>query len=206
MKTSESKMKILNVSLDLFSQKGFEGTSVAEIAENVGIKKASLYSHFDSKQEIFETLIELINEEYEKRSFFSNFDWDDPYKDYGEYLKKTDEEYVDVVLKHIEYLVSDPQIIKTRKLLSIEQFSNGMAKVLQEKRSYESVIKFYTGLFTYLIQNDIFIKEDPRLLAIEFCSPISIELQRIDRNNEVKLEALSLIKRHALHFFRTYRK
>ena len=57
MKTKE---KILNVSLKLFSSKGYSGTSMNEIAEIVGIKKPSLYFHFKSKAEIFTKLFELV--------------------------------------------------------------------------------------------------------------------------------------------------
>ncbi len=41
--------KILNETLTLFSENGFDGTSVAQIAEKVGIKAPSLYNHFKGK-------------------------------------------------------------------------------------------------------------------------------------------------------------
>ncbi len=53
-----TKEKIFEVSLDLFAQKGFDAVSMREIAEAVGIKKASLYSHFSSKDELLEKLFE----------------------------------------------------------------------------------------------------------------------------------------------------
>lgn len=38
----------------LFSVKGYEATSMAQIADAVGVRRASLYSHFHSKEEIME--------------------------------------------------------------------------------------------------------------------------------------------------------
>ncbi len=44
-KEKNTKEKIFEASIDLFSEKGFDAASMREIAEMVGIKKASLYSH-----------------------------------------------------------------------------------------------------------------------------------------------------------------
>jgi AcrR family transcriptional regulator len=45
--------QIKNVALNHFTDNGYEGTSMAQIAEDVGIKKPSLYSHFKGKDELF---------------------------------------------------------------------------------------------------------------------------------------------------------
>ena len=50
--------RILRSALDLFSQNGFAGTSVRQIAAHVGLKPSSLYSHFDGKEEILTALID----------------------------------------------------------------------------------------------------------------------------------------------------
>jgi AcrR family transcriptional regulator len=56
----DTKDKILQESLKLFSSKGYSGTSMNEIAETVGIKKPSLYFHFKSKTEIFRILFDEV--------------------------------------------------------------------------------------------------------------------------------------------------
>ena len=43
-----TKKAILDKALDLFSVQGYEATSIAQIANAVGIRKASMYSHFKS--------------------------------------------------------------------------------------------------------------------------------------------------------------
>lgn len=49
-----TKEKIIKQALILFSENGYEGVSVAMIAERCSIKAPSLYKHFKSKKEIFE--------------------------------------------------------------------------------------------------------------------------------------------------------
>ncbi len=48
--------------LNLFAYKGYEGTSIENIAAAVGIKKASIYSHIKSKEELFISLLEDVLE------------------------------------------------------------------------------------------------------------------------------------------------
>lgn len=54
----DTKQEILKTALKQFSAKGYESTSVAEIADAVGIRKASLYSRFTSKKEILDELVQ----------------------------------------------------------------------------------------------------------------------------------------------------
>lgn len=58
------KHQILEESLALFANQGYFGTSMDDIAKAVGIKKASLYSHFPGKESIFKTVFDFILEDY----------------------------------------------------------------------------------------------------------------------------------------------
>ncbi|BCB04315.1 TetR/AcrR family transcriptional regulator [Bacillus sp. KH172YL63] len=61
---SNKKQLIKEVAMDLFGQKGYEDTSLSDIASSVGMKKPSLYNHFESKDELFiEVLAELVESE-----------------------------------------------------------------------------------------------------------------------------------------------
>lgn len=55
---NKTKRKIFETSLKLFSEKGYDATSVEEITATVGVAKGTLYYHFKSKEEIFNFLIE----------------------------------------------------------------------------------------------------------------------------------------------------
>ena len=58
------KNEILSKSLELFANQGYFGTSMDDIAKSVGIKKASLYSHYSGKESIFTAVFNSILEDY----------------------------------------------------------------------------------------------------------------------------------------------
>lgn len=55
---NKTKRKIFEASLKLFSEKGYDATSIEEITATVGVAKGTLYYHFNSKEEIFNFLVE----------------------------------------------------------------------------------------------------------------------------------------------------
>ena len=55
--TLDTKEKILRGSANLFSERGYFGVSMDEIALNIGISKATLYYHFESKESILNILV-----------------------------------------------------------------------------------------------------------------------------------------------------
>jgi AcrR family transcriptional regulator len=60
---SDTKAEIQAAALDLFARKGFEKTSLREIAERLGITKAALYYHFPSKNELLRSLVEPLEQD-----------------------------------------------------------------------------------------------------------------------------------------------
>ena len=66
VKTYVTKQLILVHALALFTDKGYEGASMDDIARAVGIRKASLYAHFDGKESIFSAIFDDILAEYER--------------------------------------------------------------------------------------------------------------------------------------------
>ncbi|HXW33473.1 MAG TPA: TetR/AcrR family transcriptional regulator [Acidimicrobiales bacterium] len=57
-----TRERILDVALDLFTEKGFDSTSLREIAEKLGVTKAALYYHFASKDDILMALHMRLHE------------------------------------------------------------------------------------------------------------------------------------------------
>ena len=55
----DTKQRILDEALTLFSEKGYANVFVGDIAEAVGIKAPSLYKHYKSKKAIFDAIIDL---------------------------------------------------------------------------------------------------------------------------------------------------
>ncbi|WP_128893830.1 TetR/AcrR family transcriptional regulator [Longirhabdus pacifica] len=63
-KGEETKQKILQQALMLFSVKGYEETSLKDIATSVNIKAPSIYAYFKSKESLFENVIDVVMDEY----------------------------------------------------------------------------------------------------------------------------------------------
>ncbi|MEK4228199.1 TetR/AcrR family transcriptional regulator [Solibacillus sp. FSL H8-0538] len=69
-----SSQRIKDTALKLFTEKGYEGTSLADIAEVVGMKKSSIYNHYKSKDDLFLSIFETCSQgelTFYKR-FFAN--------------------------------------------------------------------------------------------------------------------------------------
>jgi AcrR family transcriptional regulator len=59
-----TKQLILERALEFFTDRGYEGASLEDIARAVGIRKASIYAHYDGKTSIFLAVFDDILEEY----------------------------------------------------------------------------------------------------------------------------------------------
>lgn len=195
-----TKQEILNVSLDLFSIYGFEATSMSKIANTVGIRKASLYSHFESKQAILNEIIDEILEYYDKKSIFVNTDWN------TEDIPESVDEIVKKIQEQIQFILHDPYISKARKMLVIEQFNNPKLSKLQTKQNYIDVLNYFTEFIQLLIQKDILIEEDATIMASQFCLPITVWINLCDREPERENEVMELICKHIEQFFKVYKK
>ena len=194
---TSTKQDILDVSLDLFSTNGFEATSIGQIADAVGIRKSSLYSHFESKQEILDTLIADISVQFEKGATFFRKG-----EDLGEDPVKT---VVDRVREQIRFVLHDSRISKVRKLMIIEQFRNPQISDLQTKHVYSDLLACNLALVNDLVAKSVLKNEDPEIMAAQFTFPISIWLNLCDREPEREEEVMQLIGRHIRQFFRIYR-
>jgi AcrR family transcriptional regulator len=59
---ADTRERVLDVALDLFIDQGFDGTSLREIAERLGVTKAALYYYFESKDDILMALHMRLHE------------------------------------------------------------------------------------------------------------------------------------------------
>ena len=64
MQKKDTKQRILDKALDLFSKEGYDAVSVGQIAAAVDIKAPSIYNHFPSKQAIFDAIVEATAAQY----------------------------------------------------------------------------------------------------------------------------------------------
>ena len=200
MDRGNTKQAILESSLELFSVQGFEATSISQIAGAVGIRKASLYSHFENKQAILDALVQKVLEQYEEHSLFARADWE---KDAGS-LPKTPADAVQMIQGQIRYILHDPAISRARKMLVIEQFQNPELAKLQTKQNYSDVLGYFTGLVKQLIRQGVLAEDDPGIMAAQLCLPISVWINLCDREPEREQEVMELVEKHIRQFFRLY--
>ena len=177
MERGNTKKEILEASLELFSLQGFEATSISQIASVVGIRKASLYSHFESKQAILDVLVKEVLEQYAEHSIFAKTDWE---KD-ADNIPLTPDDAGQMIGGQIRYILHDPYISKARKMLAIEQFQNPELAKLQSKQNYSDVLGYFTGLVKQLIRRGILSEDDPEIMAAQLWLPVSVWINLRDR-------------------------
>ena len=202
MVRGNTKQEILDAALELFSLQGFEPTSISQIAGAVGIRKASLYSHFESKQAILDAIVKEVLEQYEEHSLFARADWE---KDTGG-LPQTADDAVQMIQGQIRYILHDPAISRARKMLVIEQFRNRPLAGLQTKQNYSDVLRYFTGLMKQLIRQGVLAEDDPEIMAAQFCLPISVWINLCDREPDRESEVMELVDKHIRQFFRRYQR
>ena len=198
MDNRSTKQKILDAALELFSTQGFEATSVSQIAYEVGIRKASVYSYFASKQEILESLMQEIMEQYEHHTIFSGTDTANQ--------DLSVETITDMIVGQIRYIIHEPQIMKARKMLTIEQFRNPILAKMQTRQNYTNVMNFFVNLIKNLAEQGKLSGNDPEITAAQLCLPISVWINLCDREPEREDEVIELTRRHIAQFFNMYCK
>ena len=205
MEKSNTREEILEAALDLFAVHGYEATSISQLADAVGLRKASLYSHFANKRDILDTVVETVLEGYADHSIFVCADWDDP-----EFTKdKTGmnaEDAAQLVQGQMRYILHDPRISKGRKMLVIEQFRNAELAELQTKQNYEDVLKCFTGMMRFLIRAGTLRNADAEIMAAQFSSPITVWINLCDREPKREDEVMELVRKHVIQFFEIYRR
>ena len=203
MDRGNTKQEILEVSLELFSVQGFEATSISQIAGAVGIRKASLYSHFESKQAILDAIVKDVLEQYEKHSIFAGGGWERSSAAKNNQTMTSDTA-AEMIMGQIRYILHDPHIRKARKMLVMEQFQNPELAKLQTKQNYTDVMHYFTGLIRQMIRQGSLKEDDPEIMAAQLCLPVSAWINLCDREPDREAEVLQLVSRHIQQFFRLY--
>jgi len=192
-----TKEKILETALTLFAKNGYNGTSMEQIAQNVGIKAPSLYKHFKGKEDILNSLIDTAEAHYEE-----NFGSD---KKIGKIPDSIDE-FIHETVEKIRFTMRDPLIRKMRIFLVQEQFRNERLAEITTRHQMDGIQKMYQSIIEGMMQKGILAKGNSALLALEITAPVVILLSKVDRQPNSKKESLEIIRKHLQHFFETYKK
>lgn len=206
MAKRNTKELILLEALKLFADKGYEGVSVRDIAAKVGIRQSSLYKHFESKQDIFDTLVEAMKKRFPQAS--ASFQLPDGAiqevaKEYAtrgtEFLKKTSAEIFRFYLK-------DPCASQFRKMLSIEKYRSPEIDRIYREVYMESALSHQAALFGEMMAQGLMRQADASIMALQFFAPIFLLLNQYDGIPEKEAEALETLGHHIEQFDQIYRK
>lgn len=203
MTTSE---RIVEEALELFAQKGFDAVSVGEIARAVGIKAPSLYKHYESKQAIFQAILERMQHDYERCAAQLMIDGADAAKDANVFGAVSEEGLVQMGTALFMYFLHDPYVSRFRKMLTLEQFRSGELARWYSKQYVDDPLAYQSQVFAQLVQAGLLKAADPQEMAISFFAPIYLLLTLCDREPEREQQALAQLEKHIRHFAQTYQK
>lgn len=200
-----TKERIVEEALSLFSVKGYDGTSVKNIADAVGIKDSSLYKHFKSKKEIFDTIVQEMSSRMEKMSKELGLPDETDFSEAVAVYGKMDTENLLILSKKIFlFYLKDQFSSRFRRMLTIEQYRNREVYGVYREIFMEASIAYQTALFREMIRHGIFIEADPEVMAINFYTPIFFLLNKYDQEPEKEEEALRVLEKQVLEFCRIY--
>ena len=191
----DTKERILAAALELFSQKGYDGANIRELASSLGLVKSALYRHFESKEEIWNALLDEMIVYYGAR--FGSAEHLPPVPDSLEGL-------VTLTMGMVDFTIHDEKVVKTRKLLSIEQFRDERARDLATKHFLTGLTDMFTPLFQGMMDKGLLVRDDPAMLAFAYTAPISALIHLCDREPERTGEAVAKIEAFSRHFIHTY--
>ena len=137
----DTKQRILEKSLELFSTKGYDAVSVGEIAKAVGIKAPSLYNHFPSKQAIFDAILETTSAHYQKDTAEISVHVQDSQKDIPVFSHISEELLVEKVRQIFLYSLHDKTISQFRRMMTLEQFRSPKFAELLSKRYFQTLCR-----------------------------------------------------------------
>lgn len=201
-----TKSKIVDEALTLFSQKGFKGTSVKNIADAVGIKDASLYKHFKSKQEILDTIVVTLRQRIEEMSDTLGLPSDSNIKQAVAVYATFDEDNLVAFSKKIFlFYLKDSFISRLWRMGMIEQFQNPEVYEVFRKFFIEDSITYQSALFSQLANAKVFMNADPQVMAMNFYTPIFFLLNKYTNALNKEDEALELLEKQVREFYRIYK-
>ena len=192
---NDTKERILEAALEMFSQKGYAGTNIRELSASLGLVKSGVYKHYESKEAIWNALLDEMIAYYGEH--FGSSEHLPPVPDSPEGL-------VTMTMQMVSFTVHDERIIMTRKVLTLEQFRDGRARELATKHFLTGLTEMFTHIFAGMMDKGSLRRDDPTMLAFAYTTPISALIHLCDREPDKKEAALAKVEAFSRHFIRVY--
>ena len=194
---NDTKERILAAALEMFSQNGYAGTNIRELSASLGLVKSGVYKHYESKEAIWNALLDEMISYYGER--FGSPEHLPPVPD-------TPEGLVTMTMQMVNFTVHDEKVIMTRKVLTLEQFRDVRARELATKHFLTGLTDMFTQIFSGMMEKGLLRHDDPAMVAFAYTAPISVLIHLCDREPEKTGEAMARIEAFIRHFIKTYKQ
>lgn len=199
-----TKQRILDEALTLFSEKGYANVFVNDIAERVGIKAPSLYKHYKNKQAIFDAIIDEMSSKFEQQAQALSINGTDPTADAEVYRSMDEDHLIKLGNDLFTYFLHDSYTKRFRKMLTLEQFKDkDLARVYSEQY-FDRPLSYQGMLLGLLVAQGLLVTENVPIMTLHFYAPIYMLLTVCDREPDREPEALKLIEEHIRQFDKLY--
>ena len=195
MSTASVREKIINAALDLFSQKGYDATSVDEIAESIGMKGPNIYKYFKGKEEVLKELSAKMEEGYKQRMKMN--------PDASANIASA-EDLKEFSMNQIRFTIEDDNIKKLRKMGTIEQFRNPHFSRQTSEHQFDNMQRQFSAIFKGLMDKGVLEENDPEMMAMEYYAPVSLLIQLCDREPDRKDEVMKKVEKYIDFFLTRY--
>ncbi len=200
----DTKQRILDEALTLFSERGYANVFVNDIAEKVGIKAPSLYKHYKNKQAIFDAIIDEMSSKFEQQAQALSINGTNPTADAEVYRSMDEDHLVKLGNDLFAYFLHDSYTKRFRKMLTLEQFKDkDLARVYSEQY-FDRPLSYQGMLLGLLVAQGLLVTENVPIMTLHFYAPIYMLLTVCDREPEREQEALELMEKHIRQFDKIY--
>jgi len=200
----DTKKRILDEALTLFSEKGYANVFVGDIADRVGIKAPSLYKHYKNKRAIFDAIIDEMNQRFAEQAKSMNINGTDAQKDSEIYKNMSEENLLALGRQFFLYYLHDDYNKRFRKMLTIEQFNSKDLADIYSKLYVDDPLAYQSMLLGMVAQAGMLHTDNVNIMTLHFYAPIYFLLTMCDRDPEREPEALKTLDEHIKQFNRLY--
>ena len=200
----DTKQRILDEALTLFSEKGYANVFVGEIAERVGIKAPSLYKHYKSKKAIFDAIIEEMNGRFAEQAKAMNINGTNAAADAKTYENMSEEHLLVLGRQFFLYFLHDDYNKRFRKMLTIEQFNNKELADIYTKIYVDDPLSYQSMLLGMVAAAGLLHTDNVEIMTLHFYAPIYYLLTICDRDPSREHKALETLDAHIKQFDRIY--
>jgi AcrR family transcriptional regulator len=200
---NNTKKHILEISLDLFSKRGYSSVSIRDICSKVGIKESTVYYHFKNKQEIFDDLCKA----------FTDVTYAIPQKFAVEMSKATrvnEEDFLFVCQSFINNYLMDDKVNKFIRILIIEQSTNAQAAELYHRILFDEALEKQKVIFQWLVQLRFLKDIDIERMVMDYYAPIIYFFHRylvVEKiTDEISFEVNQKLIKHVQNFLSKYKE